>query len=231
MLKPTITDIFFDLDHTLWDFETNSNDAFQKLLSYHQLPFSLEDFLNVYEPINQQYWIDYAQQKRTKEDVKYGRLIDTFRQLNYTVSTDKIKILALDYLELLKQGTALIPGSINLLDYLKPKYRLHILTNGFSEIQKDKLINSGIEHYFEHLITSEATGKLKPHPAIFTQALKTTGSLAHKSFMIGDNFKTDILGAKNVGMNAIHFDPNEENDVDSKIIPKVKHLSEIKELL
>ncbi len=231
MLKSTITDIFFDLDHTLWDFQINSDIAFGQLLQKHQLPFDLQEFLNVYEPINQQYWIEYAQQKRTKEEVKYGRLTDTFKQLNYSLPKEKIKLLAQDYLDLLKQGTALIPGTIVLLDYLKPKYHLHILTNGFAEVQADKLKNAGIDHYFDHLITSEETGKLKPHPIVFKQALKKAGSLAHKSFMIGDNLKTDVLGARNAGMHAIHFDPADQSDIDFKIIPKVRRLIEIKEIL
>ncbi len=231
MLKPIITDIFFDLDHTLWDFEKNSKSAFEKLLIKHGIPVSIEQFLEVYIPINHQYWEDYAKQIKTKEEVKFDRLIDTFKALDINVPKELIPILADEYLELLKQEKHLIDGSIEILDYLKDKYRLHILTNGFIEIQRDKMANSGILPYFKEIISSEEAGKQKPHPEVFNYALQKAGAFAHQSFMIGDNFKSDILGARNVGMHAIHFDPFEQSNVDFKIIPKVKHLLELKKIL
>jgi putative hydrolase of the HAD superfamily len=167
MLKNDITDIFFDLDHTLWDFETNSNKAFEKLLDKHQMPVSIKHFLEVYEPINYQYWVDYAKGLKTKDEVKYNRLKDTFKALNVDVTNELIEILANEYLDFLKKESALMPGTVEILDYLKGKYRLHILTNGFLEVQADKMTNSGIAHYFEHVITSESVGKLKPHPEVF----------------------------------------------------------------
>ncbi len=231
MLKSIITDIFFDLDHTLWDFETNSKLAFEKLLKEHKIPISIDDFLAVYEPVNHQYWEDYSKGLKTKEEVKYNRLIDTFKQLNIAIDPALIPVLANGYLDFLKQEKHLMPGSIEILDYLKDKYRLHILTNGFVEIQSEKMQYSGIAHYFEYIISSEEIDKQKPHPGVFNYALKKAGTFAHQSFMIGDNFKSDVLGARNVGMHAIHYDPFEQNDVDFKIIPKVKQLIEIKDIL
>ena len=231
MLKASITDIFFDLDHTLWDFEANSKLAFEKLLKKHDMPVQIDAFLEVYEPINRQYWEQYAKQQKNKTEVKYGRLIDTFKALNIDVSRQLIDVLADEYLDFLKRESILMDGTLELLDYLKDKYRLHILTNGFAEVQTDKMKHSGLEPYFDLMITSEETGKLKPHPDVFNYALKKAGTFAHKSYMIGDNFQSDVLGARNVGMHAIHFDPEGVNDVDFKIIPKVKHLLEIKEIL
>ena len=231
MLKTKITDIFFDLDHTLWDFEANSNSAFDKLLKKYQIPVLLDDFLATYEPINRQYWEQYAKQQKTKTEVKYGRLIDTFIALNIEVAQSLIEKLADDYLDFLKQEHILMDGALEILDYLKEKYRLHILTNGFAEVQSDKMRHSGLEPYFELMITSEETGKLKPHPQVFNYALNKAGTFAHQSYMIGDNFQSDVLGARNVGMHAIHFDPENTSDVDFKIIPKVKHLLEIKDIL
>ena len=231
MLKTKITDIFFDLDHTLWDFETNSKLAFEKLLKKHQIPVSIAEFIRVYEPINHQYWEDYSHGRKTKDEVKYNRLTDTFAALNLPVSPELIKTLAHEYLDFLKEENTLMDGTLEILDYLKDKYRLHILTNGFKEVQADKMKNSGISHYFDYTITSEEAGQLKPHPAVFRHALQKAGTFAHTSYMIGDNFKSDVLGARNVGMHAIHFDPFEQNKVDFKIIPKVKHLLELKEIL
>ncbi len=231
MLKTKITDIFFDLDHTLWDFEANSKRAFEKLLKKHQIPVQINDFLKIYEPVNREYWEQYAKQQKTKTEVKYNRLTDTFKALNIDISQQLIEILADEYLDFLKRESILMDGALGILDYLKNKYRLHILTNGFIEVQTDKMQYSGLEPYFETMITTEETGKLKPHPDVFNYALQKAGTFAHKSYMIGDNFQSDILGARNVGMHAIHFDPEGKNDIDFKIIPKVKHLLEIKEIL
>ena len=231
MYKARITDIFFDLDHTLWDFETNSKAAVEKVLKIHRIPVSIEKFIEVYEPVNHRYWENYSKGLATKQEVKYKRLKDTFELLNLSVSQSGIEEMAHDYLDFLKKEKTLIDGSLDILEYLKDKYRLHILTNGFKEIQQEKMQHAGIASYFEHIISSEETGKLKPHPDVFNHALQTAGAFAHRSFMIGDNFKSDVLGARNTGMHAIHFDPFEQNDVDFKIIPKVKHLREIKEIL
>jgi len=231
MNQVQITDIFFDLDHTLWDFETNSKLAFEKLLLQHSLPVDIDDFIKIYEPVNHRYWEEYAKGLKTKNEVKYNRLIDTFKLLNMEVSESMIQVLAEGYLDFLKKENTLMEGTIEILDYLKNKYKLHILTNGFTEVQTEKMENSGIAGYFDFLITSEETGKLKPHPDVFKYALQTAGTYAHKSYMIGDNFQSDVLGARNVGMHAIHFDPLGKNDVDFKIIPKVKKLIEIKEIL
>jgi len=230
-METTITDIFFDLDHTLWDFKTNSDAAFTKLLTAYDIPVEIDMFLSTYEPINHAYWDAYAKQHKTKEEVKYGRLTDTFAALHIDIPAATIPKLAEDYLVFLKKETALMPGTIEILDYLKDKYRLHILTNGFIEVQQEKLENAGIQDYFKNMITSEETGKLKPHPDVFHHALKVAQTFAHQSFMVGDNLKTDVLGARNIGMHAIHYDPDEVSDIDFKIIPKVKHLLEIKEIL
>ena len=231
MLKNKITDIFFDLDHTLWDFETNSKLAFEKLLKKHAIPVSIDEYIAVYEPVNHKYWQDYAKGLKTKNEVKYDRLTDTFKALGIEVSDSLIKILAEEYLDFLKKENTLMEGAVEILEYLKDKYRLHILTNGFIEVQTEKMQNSGIAHYFEHLITSEETGKLKPHPDVFKHALQKAGTFPHKSYMIGDNFQSDVLGARNVGMHAIHYDPFEQNDVEAHIIPKVKRLIDIREIL
>ncbi len=226
-----ITDIFFDLDHTIWDFEANSKLAFEKLLNKNKIEISIDDFLKIYEPINKNYWDRYAQAIITKKEVKYGRLIDTFSTLNIAVDDDFINKFASDYLNLLKEETILMDGTIEILEYLFPKYRLHILTNGFIEIQNQKIINSKLDKYFIEVISSEEIGKQKPHPEVFNYALKKANTSSYKSIMIGDNFKSDILGARNVGMQAIFYDIAQQNLVEDKIIPSIKHLSELRNLL
>jgi len=226
-----ITDIFFDLDHTLWDFEPNSDAAFEKLLKQHNINVSIVDFIETYRPINHQYWDNYSRGIVTKAQVRKGRLIDTFEKLSATVSDEMIERLADDYLIFLREETRLFQGAISLLEYLQEKYKLHILTNGFNEVQSHKLKNAKIDFFFKTVTTSEEAGKLKPHPDIFNYALKKADVFAQHSVMIGDNLKTDILGAKNVGMFVIHFDPEQQNNIDREIIPKVNHLLQIKEIL
>ena len=226
-----ITDIFFDLDHTLWDFETNSSLAFKKLFQKYQIPIQIDTFIEVYEPINKKYWNDYAKGLKTKDEVKYNRLIDTFNKLEMPLEHKLIEKLANGYLDFLQEEKILIKGTVALLDYLKSKYKLHILTNGFKEVQERKMKNSDIAHYFDQIISSEEAGNLKPHPNVFNYALQKANTFAHNSYMIGDNLKSDILGAHNVGMYVIHFDPDNESDIDSKIIPKVQYLHEIREML
>ncbi len=225
------TDIFFDLDHTLWDFDKNSKNAFEKLLKENNLPVSIENFLTIYEPINKKYWEEYSQGIKTKAEVKFRRLTDTFDVLNIKVNQKFIEYFADAYLNYLKEEKQLMPGTIEILEYLQNKYRLHILTNGFIEIQERKVHNSGLNKYFKSIISSEEINKQKPHPEVFNYALQKAGTYAHKSIMIGDNLKSDVLGARNVGMQAIHYDPFNINTIDKKIIPKVNHLLELKEIL
>jgi len=231
MNKLKITDVYFDLGHTLWDFEANSKSAFEKTLKKHKIPVCINDFLKIYEPINHRFWEDYSKGLKTKEEVKYNRLKLTFKHLQIPITTNRIKILANEYLNFLKKEKNLIEGTVEILNYLKDRYNLHILTNGFKEIQIEKMKNSGISHFFKHCISSEEAGNLKPHPSVFKYALKRAKTFPHQSVMIGDNLKSDILGARNVGMHVIHYDPLCHNNIDFKIIPKVKVLLEIKDIL
>ncbi len=230
-MKNNLTDIFFDLDHTLWDFDANSKLAFEKLLKKNNLNLSIEDFCKIYKPINSYYWEEYSKGNKTKKEVKLGRLEETFASLNISTTSSFIEDFAHDYLHFLKEEKLLIEGSLEILEYLKNKYKLHILTNGFIEIQEGKIKNAGIEHFFDQIISSEEIGKQKPHPEVFKYAVNKANTFAHKSVMIGDNFKSDILGARNAGMHVIHFDLYDQNKVDTKIIPKVNQLVEIKKIL
>ena len=129
-----VTDIFFDLDHTLWDFEKNSALTFEMILSKKEVEVDLHDFLDVYRPINLSYWKLYREEKISKEDLRYRRLRNTFDALNLSISDNIILQLAEEYIELLSSFGHLIPNAMEVLSYLRPKYRLHIITNGFKEI-------------------------------------------------------------------------------------------------
>ncbi|TXD46637.1 YjjG family noncanonical pyrimidine nucleotidase [Polaribacter sp. IC073] len=225
-----IQHVFFDLDHTLWDFEKNSALTFEKIFIENNIDIKIDDFLKVYIPLNLEYWKLYRDEKVTKEVLRYERLKKSFDAANYTVSDDIINKLAIEYIENLAEFNHLFEGTFELLDYLKSKYTLHIITNGFDEIQSKKMINSKIHHYFDQIITSDSVGVKKPNPMVFNYALKAAKATKDNSIMIGDSLDADIKGALNVGLKAIHcvFDASSETD---KKITAVKNLLEIKQYL
>lgn len=224
-----IRHIFFDLDHTLWDFEKNSALTFQQLLEAESFPVSITDFLKVYQPINFEYWKRYREEKVTKEALKYGRLKDTFTALGLSVTDEKINQMAEEYLKILPQYNHLFDGAIALLEYLKNKYELHIITNGFEEVQLLKMEKSGVLQYFNQIITSEAVGVKKPDPKVFEFSLQKASASKKESIMIGDNLEADIMGAINFGIEAIYC--NFEGEKVPINIKTVSSLLEIKEYL
>lgn len=228
--KMDIKHIFFDLDHTLWDFDKNSNLTFVQLFKEHQIQLKLEDFLVEYVPINFHYWKLYREERVSKEDLRYGRLKDAFDALDYTVEDSLIDQLSEDYIKFLPFNNHLFDGAMELLEYLSFKYELHIITNGFEEVQNLKLQKSGIEKYFNKIITSEAVGVKKPNPKVFKYALELANAIPENSIMIGDNLEADIIGALNCGITSIHF--NLENEkFEQKNYISVSNLLEIKQYL
>ena len=205
MFKDFITDIFFDLDHTLWDFEKNSALTFAKILSENSIPVALSDFLEVYVPTNLAYWKLYREEKISKEALRYARLKSVFDRLGMSISDEIIHKLSEEYILYLSSFNHLFPNTIEVLQYLKPKYKLHIITNGFEEIQGKKLRNSNIDSYFEHVINSEMAGVKKPNPIIFELALSKANVAPRNALMIGDSLEADILGARDSGFHALHF--------------------------
>ncbi|MDP3311828.1 YjjG family noncanonical pyrimidine nucleotidase [Lutibacter sp.] len=224
-----IQHVFFDLDHTLWDFETNSDMAFETIFDKHKVKVSLEKFLNYYRTINQDYWKLYRDELISKEELRYGRLKDTFKIINFNAKDSLIHELAHDYIDVLPNNNYLFEGTLELLDYLFLKYKLHIITNGFNEVQYEKINKSGLNKYFEQIITSEAAGVKKPNPLIFNYALELAETKASQSIMIGDNWEADIMGAKNVGLDVIFFNAN--GDAVSSNIKSVTNLLAIKNYL
>lgn len=224
-----IKHIFFDLDHTLWDFEKNSAKTFEHIFSLNDMIIDVQKFLNYYSIINRDYWRLFRNDKVSKEDLRYGRLKDTFDKIKHPISDDIIDKLSEDYIEHLSSFNYLFEGVFEILDYLKPKYQMHIITNGFSEVQNQKLTNSKIDSYFKNIITSEEVGVKKPNPIIFEHALNTVSAKISESVMIGDNWEADIMGAKNYGMSAI-FCNFENQSVDESVL-SIRHLLELKKYL
>lgn len=224
-----LTHIFFDLDHTLWDFEKNSALTFKKIFELNGLSIKLDKFLNYYQNINLKYWRLYRVDKVTKEALRYGRIKDTFDIIKYDASDELILKLADDYITYLSSFNHLFDGTHEILGYLKERYSLHIITNGFNEVQNKKLKNSGILKYFKEIITSEEVGVKKPNPKVFEYALEKANARKEESVMIGDSWEADIMGAKNYGLDVIYcnFDGNK---VDESI-NSVSNLLEIQNYL
>ena len=229
MSKIKITDVFFDLDHTLWDFDRNSALAFELVFQRHNIQIDLQDFLTIYEPINFNYWKAFREERVSKQQLRRGRLADSFAALKHTISVNVIDEMSDSYIEFLPENNYLLDGTIEILDYLKPKYNLHIITNGFTDVQGIKMKRSGLLPYFKTITSSEEVGVKKPNPLVFHHALKKGNALAESSAMIGDTFEADILGAEAVGMDTIFY--NYHKDVQRSGSKVVERLLEIKGLL
>ena len=221
--------LFFDLDHTLWDFDKNSAFAFDAIFKERGFAISLQDFLNIYIPRNQHYWKLYQINQISHEELRYFRLKDVFDALKFEVSDVIIDQISDDYINYLPEHNHLFDGAIEILDYLKPNYKLHIITNGFASVQTKKLNNSKIGHYFDTITNSEMAGVKKPHPTIFDFALSLANALKEESLMIGDSYEADIIGAQEAGIEAIFF--NEQNiEVENQVL-QIKHLLDLKNIL
>lgn len=203
--------IFFDLDRTLWDFETNSKRALQTLykdLELNRMIKTFESFYKTYKNTNAALWNQYGKGKITKDVLRTKRFEDTLRQ--YQVFDKELAYrLGEDYVAISPKQTSVFPGTHDTLDSLKKEeYILHIITNGFKEVQFIKLEKSGLLDYFDVIVCSEDVGVNKPDPKVFHHAVEKAGANINNSIMIGDDYQVDIIGACNVGMEAILFDPH-----------------------
>lgn len=228
-MNATISDVFFDLDHTLWDFEKNSALAFAAIFDKHKIEIDLGQYLVHYVPINHKYWELFRKEEISRDELRYGRFKEAFDLMQYEVADELIYLLSDEYIRYLPHHNHLFDGAIELLDYLKEKYRLHIITNGFSEVQAHKINNANIAHYFDTVTNSEMAGVKKPNPLIFEYALQKANAKKESSIMIGDCIDADVRGALNFGIDAILFSENPLESVEN--IKQVRHLSQLKQYL
>ena len=228
----SIKHLFFDLDRTLWDFETNSFNELVNLYhchNLHQKGISLsEEFVKVYKKINEKCWERYRENTLSKENLRFERFKQTLEYFGIYDLELSIKI-GDDYVKNSPYRTILIPNAIELLSELQPNYKLHIITNGFQEVQHVKINQSGMANFFTIIVTSEMAGAKKPNPLIFNYALEKAGANLENSVMIGDDLNTDIKGAVNVGMKSIYFNPNKRTN-NSIAWKEVVTLKEIKDI-
>jgi len=229
MKKELIKHIFFDLDHTLWDFDRNSALAFAKIFDEYKLSIDLTNFLEVYQPINFQYWKWFREGMVTKKQLRYGRFKKCFDALGVAVNDQFIDQLSEDYIRYLPDNNYLFEGTVDILNYLNPRYNMHIITNGFEEVQYTKLKRSKISHFFDSVTTSEEAGVKKPHPLIFENAMNKVNAIPEDSVMIGDTYEADILGAHKVGMESICFNYHKHKLPKDQLV--IDNLMQLKNVL
>ena len=202
--------IFFDLDHTLWDYETSSEETLRELWNQYELNdqgIPLNNFLNKFSEVNGQLWDRFHAGEIDKDVIRKDRFPTIFAELsgNNNMSSDDIQN---DYIHVCPTKPYLIEGALELLESLVGRYELHIITNGFEEIQSVKLTSGRISHFFDQIITSGMAGSQKPEPEIFDYSLAKANATKNESVMIGDNPISDIHGAYLSGIDQVFYNPD-----------------------
>jgi putative hydrolase of the HAD superfamily len=204
------THLFFDLDNTLWDFNANSYDALYIALNKMDLLDRIgnyDDYFATYYAVNERLWDLYRVNKITKQVLR-GLRFEESLELNKTPIPGIGDLLNDAYLAEMPKQLKLVPGAIKVLDYLHHNYRMAIVTNGFKEVQVDKLVQSGLKKYFDKVFISEEVGAQKPHKLIFEHAVKSMNAPKKRSLMIGDSWEADIVGARMFGMDQVYYCPD-----------------------
>lgn len=204
------TDIFFDLDHTIWDFEKNAEETLTELFDTYRFSalgiHTPAIFIETYNRNNHRLWALYHQGRINKSELRKARFADTFTELGIDPLLFP-EAFEEDYIRLCPQKTNLFPNTHETLGYLQEKYALHLISNGFNEASQTKIAKCNLKKYFDTIVISELVGVHKPHPEIFHYAVGRAKTEIRHSVMVGDSLEADIQGAQNVGMDAIYFNP------------------------
>lgn len=225
--------ILFDLDHTLWDFNRNSEETLDQL--YHEYglahyeKFQYEEFIEKFREVNNRLWDLYDKNAIDKLKLRKERFRIIFDELDFS-NNEVADTIGNEYFRICPEKIHLVPHTTEVLEYLQDRYSMYILTNGFSETQYKKMAFSKLQKYFIRVITSEEAGYKKPDPEIFEYALQVMGAKNEECIMVGDNIKTDIKGAIHAGMDIIFFNP-EGISHSEKVTHEINSLLELKELL
>ncbi|MEO6669206.1 MAG: YjjG family noncanonical pyrimidine nucleotidase [Ferruginibacter sp.] len=231
---PAYKHLFFDLDHTLWDFDTNAKSTLSELFTEFELHLKVtpvfEDFYRKYLYHNEKLWERYQKGFISAEELKWRRMWRTL--LEFKIGDEILsKQLSQRFLEILPTKKEVFPYTIEILTYLTgKKYQLHLITNGFEKTQWSKLRNSGMAPFFTHVITSEGSNSLKPKKEIFDFAMSKANASLHESIMIGDNLDADIQGAINAGMDCIFVNHINVSDNLTRPTYTVTHLEQLEKI-
>ncbi len=210
--------LFFDLDHTLWDFESNAKECLAEMYLTYEIEAMgvphFETFYQYFSIANHRYWAMLERKEITIDQLRRGRFKTAFANMDIEITEAFSLELTETFLALLPHKTQLIAGAIAVLDYLKPRYTLHIISNGFYEGQILKMKNGRIFDYFDTIITSEKAQALKPEKAIFDYALRSANASLSDSLMIGDNYVADIKGAMKAGLDTVFYNPQAQETIE-----------------
>lgn len=225
--------IFFDLDRTLWDFDTNSRAALTELYISFELAErgvrSAEVFIGVYETINRALWSRYRNGRMSKKHLRKTRFSKTLEHLGCLDPNLGIRLESA-YLDLSPLKTAVEPNALETLEYLHKAYKLHIITNGFEEVQHIKLDKSGLGSFFKHVVTSERASARKPGKEVFEFAFALAGTHSGESLMVGDDLETDMAGAQNMEMDRAFYNPA-KIEHSEELTYEISDLAELRTLL
>jgi putative hydrolase of the HAD superfamily len=203
--------LFFDIDRTLWDFEANSIEAFRDIIVKYKLDergVKLEEFNASYHKHNERLWVAYRKGQLKKHVLRSKRFELVLEE--FGIDDDVMAhCIGEDYITIAPTKSLLFPFVVETLEYLQQQdYQMHIITNGFDEVQFRKLKNSGLDHFFTRVVTSDTLGVQKPHPKIFEYAVNSANARKKESIMIGDDLELDIRGARNYGIDQVFFNVN-----------------------
>jgi len=225
--------LFFDLDHTLWDHHRNANETLEDL--YHEYDLNqicaatTNEFLETFHLVNHGLWEQYHLGEIDQQYIRDNRFVKVLQNLGAPLGSIP-KGLPETYLQRCPQKPHLMPYTLEVLDYLKERYELSIITNGFADVQEIKMKASGLNSYFDHVITSESAGYLKPRPEIYQYTMNLFAVPAKQCLMIGDNAQTDIAGAEATGIDQVYYDPQKQQKALNPTY-QIQCLSELKQIL
>ena len=229
--------LFFDLDHTLWDYDTSARQTLEELYNRYDIASkseaSVEQLVASFFVVNEDLWDKYNKGQISKYYLRTERfklVFDGIELSRKIFSEKEIEHFGTDYLYECPNKPNLISGAIELLEKLSGQFRMHIITNGFNEVQGTKIRTSGLQPYFEHIITSERAGSKKPSSSIFQFAIDLTDSSVNSSLMIGDNLHTDMKGARDFGMDQVFFNPENKHHND-QVTFEIQRLEQLLDLL
>ncbi|WP_439489971.1 YjjG family noncanonical pyrimidine nucleotidase [Algoriphagus sp.] len=229
----TYQHLFFDLDHTLWDYDRNVQESLSELFVHYKLEklglLSCQHFIDSFYAVNYKLWEAYDKGEILRDELRARRFPSIFAHAGL-VDAIIPEGFEGDFMHRTSSKPHLFPHTMEVLNYLKPNYKLYVITNGFDESQAKKMNSSGLNEFFELVITSETTGHKKPDPRIFHYAIDQAGATIENSLMIGDNPISDVLGAYNAGLDQVFFNPTGKS-IDLKPTYTISHLRELEDIL
>ncbi len=225
--------LFFDLDHTLWDYDTNAAEALTELHQKHGIEsrsgITAEQLIQTFLEVNDILWDDFNLSRINRDDIRSRRFPMIYEILSASLNDIPLNI-EVEYVELAPTKRTTFPFAHEVLGHLAEQHQLHLITNGFDDIQSTKLESSDLTNYFDVIVTSETAGFRKPEAEIFEFALNKAGADKAECLMIGDSLVADIGGARNFGIDQVFFNPNEKPH-SQEVTYEIKGLKELVELL